>query len=226
MLGAGLPWQRNLAALALSLDLIQGLLLALVALGVRRVAVILWQKQIFLLQRWPSEGWTFWRGCLGAVWDVGNKGEGGTTWVVSGRAMGRGFRVTSGACFDEKLGCLSVEPEGGLNVARLGVDLFFSSLRTKMRQKGYCTGGFNTLRRIFCTWKGGVGCFRKNVHAKEVRVTLVGLPLHFWSRDVFRKIGDCFGGFLAVDEDTASFSHLEWVRVLVKSEGRDFPGSL
>lgn len=31
---------------------------------------------------------------------------------------------------------------------------------------------------------------------------------------------------MAMDKDTASFSPLQWVRVLVKSEGRDLPSSL
>lgn len=41
--------------------------------------------------------------------------------------------------------------------------------------------------------------------AKEVWVRAVGLPLNFWSRNMFWKIGDCCGGFVAVDEDTAGF---------------------
>ena len=34
---------------------------------------------------------------------------------------------------------------------------------------------------------------------------VVGLPLHLWSREVFRKIGEVCGGFVAVDEDTVAF---------------------
>lgn len=35
-----------------------------------------------------------------------------------------------------------------------------------------------------------VGCFRFGGCPKVVWVRVVGLPLHFWSREVLRKIGD------------------------------------
>lgn len=37
---------------------------------------------------------------------------------------------------------------------------------------------------------------------------VVGLPLHFWSKEVFKKLGDSCGGFMAVDEETSCFSQL------------------
>ena len=70
-------------------------------------------------------------------------------------------------------------------------------------------------------WSQDVGCKRcKNVE-EEVWVRLVGLPAHLWSRKVLRKIGDCCGGFLAVDEDTAFLIDLKWARIKVKWGGRD-----
>ncbi|RVW28242.1 hypothetical protein CK203_083673 [Vitis vinifera] len=53
-----------------------------------------------------------------------------------------------------------------------------------------------------------VGCFWNGNHAKEVWVRVVGLPLHFWSKEVFKKLGDSCGGFMAVDEETSCFSQL------------------
>lgn len=55
-------------------------------------------------------------------------------------------------------------------------------------------------------WSAGVGCLHLGNHAKEVWVRMVGLMLHFWNGKVFRKIGDCCGGFIRVDEDTRRFS--------------------
>ena len=55
---------------------------------------------------------------------------------------------------------------------------------------------------------------------------VVGLPLHLWSREVFKRIGECCGGFVAVDEETAFFSQLQWARILVKASGKKWPGSL
>ncbi|RVW56016.1 LINE-1 reverse transcriptase-like [Vitis vinifera] len=69
---------------------------------------------------------------------------------------------------------------------------------------------------VGCTWK----------ESQEVWVRVVGLPLHLWSREVFKSIGDCCGGFVAVDEDTTLFSQLQWARILVKNSGMKRPGTM
>ena len=48
-----------------------------------------------------------------------------------------------------------------------------------------------------CLWNGR--------QAKEVWVEVVGLPLHLWSREVFKSIGESCGGFIVVDEETIFF---------------------
>ena len=53
-------------------------------------------------------------------------------------------------------------------------------------------------------WSPEVGCYQKEVHAKEVWVRVVGLPLHLWYRGTLKKIGDSCGGFVTVDEVIAS----------------------
>lgn len=40
---------------------------------------------------------------------------------------------------------------------------------------------------------------------------------------MFRKIGNCYGGFIVVDEDMATLANLQWARILVKSVGRVLP---
>ena len=52
------------------------------------------------------------------------------------------------------------------------------------------------------------------------------LPLHLWSREVFKKIGDFCGGFVAVDESIVAFKELQWARLLVKLEGIEWSSSL
>ena len=79
---------------------------------------------------------------------------------------------------------------------------------------------------ILQRWGPAVGCTWKESHAKEVWVRVVGLPLHLWSREVFKRIGDCCGGFVVVDEETALFSQLQWARILVKDSGMKWPGSM
>ena len=71
-----------------------------------------------------------------------------------------------------------------------------------------------------------MGCSQNGERAKSVWVRVVGLLLHFWSREAFRKIGDCCGGFIAVDENTANLKELRWARLLVRFEDLEWPSSL
>ena len=41
-----------------------------------------------------------------------------------------------------------------------------------------------------------MGCFQNCERVKEAWVRVVGLSLHFWSQEVFRKIGKSVGGLL------------------------------
>ena len=75
-------------------------------------------------------------------------------------------------------------------------------------------------------WYPEVGCFCNGTKSNEAWVRVVGLLLHFWSRKVFKLIGDGCGGFIAVDENTDSMAELQWARILVKVVGRDLPTSV
>ena len=75
-------------------------------------------------------------------------------------------------------------------------------------------------------WGPEVGCFRVRVHINQCWVRVVGLPIHFWSQEVFRKLGDSYGGFVAMDNNTTNFEQLQWAKLLVRTEGKDLPESL
>ena len=53
-------------------------------------------------------------------------------------------------------------------------------------------------------WQHETGCLVNKGSYKEAWVRVLGLPLHLWSREVFIKIGDCCGGFVAVDEGSVN----------------------
>ena len=55
---------------------------------------------------------------------------------------------------------------------------------------------------------------------------VVGLPLHLWSREVFKLIGYGCGGLIVVDEHTNFMVELQWARLLVKVVSRDLPTSV
>ena len=52
---------------------------------------------------------------------------------------------------------------------------------------------------------------------------VVGLPLHLWTPRILKMIGDGYGGFLALDKDTALKTKILWARVLVRLEGKERP---
>ena len=55
-------------------------------------------------------------------------------------------------------------------------------------------------------WNPKVSCFRKDCHASEVWVKVLGLPLHLWSHEVLKKIGDSCG--VSIKEDEAQLACL------------------
>ena len=75
-------------------------------------------------------------------------------------------------------------------------------------------------------WHPEVGCFCNGANGNEAWVRVVGLPLHLWSREVFKLIGDGCGGLIAMDENRDFMVELQWARLLVKVVGRDLPTSV
>ena len=75
-------------------------------------------------------------------------------------------------------------------------------------------------------WDPKVGCSQNGERAESVWVRVVGLPLHFWSQEAFRKIGDCCGGFVAVDVNTANFKELRWARISVRYVGVEWSSTM
>ncbi|WMV37516.1 hypothetical protein MTR67_030901 [Solanum verrucosum] len=53
----------------------------------------------------------------------------------------------------------------------------------------------------------------------QVWIRVVGLPLHLWSRKVFREIRNLCGGWIRTKEETKLRNHLKWVRLKVQGDG-------
>ena len=51
-------------------------------------------------------------------------------------------------------------------------------------------------------WSLESRCVRSKNYASEAWVRIVGLPLHLWTRETLKKIGDGCGGFIAMDKET------------------------
>ena len=72
-------------------------------------------------------------------------------------------------------------------------------------------------------WTPDSDCFKVEAKARKVWVRVAGLPLNLWNHRMFKRIGDCCGGLLAMNSDIENFTHLQWARLQVKVKGDDFP---
>ena len=116
-----------------------------------------------------------------------------------------------------------------VKVMKLGGAFFLLEFEDEEKAKRVLKRGMHCYKDKFLhldKWSEEAGCLHLGSLAKEVWVRVMGLPLHCWSGEVFKKIGDCCGGFVEVNEETKRFSQLQWARILVKAEGIDFPRTL
>ena len=75
-------------------------------------------------------------------------------------------------------------------------------------------------------WSPESGCIRRKGFVQEVWIRVVGLPLHLWTTEILRKLGNACGGFVAVDKDTETKKEVKWARLLIKSSGKARPSAV
>ena len=83
-------------------------------------------------------------------------------------------------------------------------------------------GGFLPLE----WWRPESGCIRCKGAMQETCIRVVGLPLHLWTPEILKKIGDAYGGFLALDKVTALRTEVMWPRMLIKLIGKSRPSAV
>ena len=95
--------------------------------------------------------------------------------------------------------------KGGVSVAFLNRDLMLfefdfleESNYVLERGSNLFRGGVLSLER----WRPESGCVKNKNLMEEAWVRVVGLPLHLWTRETLKQIGDGCGGFLKVDKET------------------------
>ncbi|RVX00178.1 hypothetical protein CK203_026678 [Vitis vinifera] len=129
----------------------------------------------------------------------------------------------------EKWGKQHWKLQGEMRIARIGGCCCLIVFEFKAEANNVLQRGFRRFKESVIQlkrWDPSVGCSQRREQAKEVWVRVMGLSLHLWNREVFKKIGDSCGGFIAVDESTGALKELQWARILVKVEGMGGPSSL
>ena len=132
-------------------------------------------------------------------------------------------------CDLERWGKSHWKLKGGVKFARMGGPFILIEFENKTVADKVllrCIRCFKDSVMHLQRWDPKTGCSQSCEHLKEVWVRVMGLPLHLWNREVFKKIGNCCGGFAAVDESTVALKELQWARLLVKLEGMEWPSSL
>ena len=74
-------------------------------------------------------------------------------------------------------------------------------------------------------WSPSTGCKGRIEEDQEVWIRVVGLPLHLWTIEILKKVGNACGGFIALDKDTKQRKDLRWARILVKKDRAGKPSS-
>lgn len=121
------------------------------------------------------------------------------------------------------------EVKGKLSIVGLGRVIMLFDFEQAQEAERVLARGIRNIKENWLfldRWNPEVGCSLKDSFAAESWVRVVGLPLHLWSFEVFKNIGDGCGGFLAVDEGTRSMSELQWARILVKRVDWEVPSSV
>ena len=121
------------------------------------------------------------------------------------------------------------ELEGSIAIHPLNQKLFFMGFELSEEARWVmengsriCRGGELQLE----WWTPYSGCKGVRDQENEVWIRVVGLPLHLWTGDILKKVGDNCGGFVAMDEGTTSKTELHWARILVKMNSNIKPASV
>ena len=75
-------------------------------------------------------------------------------------------------------------------------------------------------------WSPSTGCVGRTDQVSKVWIRVFGLPLHLWTVDILKKVGDRYGGFVVMDKETTHRKDLRWARILVKNSSSRRPSSV
>ena len=111
-------------------------------------------------------------------------------------------------------------------IAALNEDLFLLKFDSPEKAKWVLESG----RRSFEGgelqlewWSPETGCTRRKELVQEAWIRVLGLPLHLWTPEILRKIGDVCGDFVEVDKITETKKEMKWARILIKMGGKARP---
>ncbi|KAF3641665.1 hypothetical protein FXO37_22872 [Capsicum annuum] len=108
-----------------------------------------------------------------------------------------------------------------VNIYEMGQNRFLFEFPSKTTVEYILRGNWSwKLHRLRLQWwSPTVESIPCSAAIEQVWIRLVGLPLHLWSQNVFKEIGDYCGGWIRTEEETQLRNHLKWERFLVRGNG-------
>ena len=109
--------------------------------------------------------------------------------------------------------------KGGVLIAFLNEDLLFLEFDSKVEVRGVLEAVRRNFKWSFLQldcWRPEVGCIRRKDTVKEAWIIVFGLPLHLWTLESQKRIGDACGGFIALDKFIVMRMKVLWARLLIK----------
>ena len=118
---------------------------------------------------------------------------------------------------------------GGVMLAILNEDLLFLEFNSPEEAKRVLESGRRSFKGgvlLLERWSPGSECIRRKGLVQEAWIRVAGLPLHSWTPEIIKKIGDACGGFMALDKVTALRTEVKWARMLINSVGKSRPSAV
>ena len=119
--------------------------------------------------------------------------------------------------------------KGDVKFQKLSQKLFFLGFESVEEAEWVMENGSRIFRgeAMFLEWwSPTIGCEGRKEQESEVWIRVVGLPLHLWSEDILKDLGDRCGGFVVMDKATTHRKDLRWARILVKNSCYKKPSSV
>ena len=121
---------------------------------------------------------------------------------------------------------VALQLKGNVMMVHLNKDLLFFELADPEDAKWVFEVGKRSFRGSSLQlewWNTESRCVKRKETMKEAWLRVVGLPLHLWTNEIFKRIGDSCGGFLAMDKETVLKTTMIWERILTRLRGRGRP---
>ncbi|OIT20963.1 putative pre-mrna-splicing factor atp-dependent rna helicase deah9, partial [Nicotiana attenuata] len=72
-------------------------------------------------------------------------------------------------------------------------------------------------------WSPTAACYPSETKFDWIWVRILGLPLHLWSSEIMKVIGEKCGGWIETEEETQLRNHMRWARIKVKGPAEKIP---